>query len=96
MRNAKVNGQLAQVVARIGAEDAPGVAAFFVDHNGGFYVTKGHPIGALLADAESLRTQWLTGRKITAGDAREAGRSDEMQAQSSRVAAMLKARGVDS
>lgn len=66
LRNQKVNGVLAQFVTRVPAEDAPHVAAFFVRHNGGFYVQKMHAVGLLLHDAESLHTQWRTNRTMTA------------------------------
>lgn len=92
VRNARVNAQVAQVVSRLGAEEAPEVARFFVEHNAGWYVTKGHPIGALLADAEKLRTEWATGRRITRGDARNAEVVDEMRAQSDRIEAALQRR----
>jgi len=74
VRNARVNGQLSQYVARVGAEEAPQVAAFYVTHNNTFYVTKGHPIGLLLADAEKLRTEWATNTQITTTKARQADR----------------------
>lgn len=89
VRNARVNAQVAQVVSRLGAEEAPEVARWFVTHNAGWYVTKGHPIGALLADAEKLRTEWATGRRITRGDAREAETLDEFAAKSARVKALM-------
>lgn len=63
-RNARVNSQCNQLGQRLGEEAIP-IAVFFVRHNGRFYVQKSHPIGALLADAESLRTEWLTGKQVT-------------------------------
>lgn len=65
VRNAKVNGQLAQFVARVGAEESPGVARFFVGHQGQFYVRSMHSTDLLLRDAEKLRTEWATNRQIT-------------------------------
>lgn len=62
VRNAAVNGQLAQFVARIGAEEAPAVAAFFVGSSNHFYASKAHAVGMMLADAEKLRMEWKTGR----------------------------------
>lgn len=69
VRNATVNTQLANLVKRIGAEDAPQVAAFYVGHNSPFYVRRGHVVGALLADAEKLRTEWATNHRIDGGNA---------------------------
>lgn len=62
VRNAKVNGQVAQFVGRLGA-DSPQVAAFFVGLQDQFYVKQMHPVDLLLRDAEKLRTQWATGRR---------------------------------
>lgn len=64
VRNAMVNGQLAQVVDRIGT-DAPAVAEFYLSHKNRFYVEKMHPVGLLLSDAEKLRTEWFTGKQVT-------------------------------
>ena len=85
VRNAKVNAQLAQVVSRLGAEDAPQVAAFYVRHNAQWYVTKGHCVDALLADCEKLRTEWATGRRITQTGAKQADR----KANNADIAAQL-------
>ena len=62
VRNAKGNGQLAQFVARIGADEGPAVARFYVGHQGQFYVRAMHSTDLLLRDAEKLRTEWATGR----------------------------------
>lgn len=70
VRNAKVNGQLSQLVKRIG-EAAPEVAAFYVWHNDQFYVRSRHPPGLLLRDAEGLHTQWKTGQTVTYAQARK-------------------------
>jgi hypothetical protein len=64
VRNAKVNAQLAQFVDRVGAAEAPEIAAFFVNHPSAYYGTRGHSIACLLADAEKLRTEWATNRTI--------------------------------
>lgn len=64
VRNATVNTQVKSFVRRIGAEESPHVAAFFVQSNSAFYVQRGHVFGNLLADAEKLRTEWATGRVI--------------------------------
>lgn len=74
VRNAKVNGQLASLLGRLGAEEAPQVAAFYVSHNNRYYVQKMHSVDGLLADAEKLRTEWATGRRVTAAAANEADR----------------------
>lgn len=85
VRNAKVNGQLADFCKRISHEEAPHVAAFYVGHNNPFYVRSRHPVGALLKDAEGLRTQWATGVKATGLEARSAEQVDAAQAQLKRL-----------
>lgn len=76
VRNARVNAQLAQFVQRVGKDDAPGVAAYYVQNNNHFYVVKGHAVGLLLADAEKLRTEWATSRQVTNT---QAGQVDKRQ-----------------
>lgn len=71
VRNAKVNGQVAQLVQRLGAEEAPGVAAFYVTINDSFFIRASHEFGLLVARAEGIRTQWLTGRQVNAVTARQ-------------------------
>ena len=71
VRNARVMGQMSDLVKRLGKEDAASVAAWFVSSNNAFYVTKGHSVGALLTDAEKLRTEWVRGRSVTATEARQ-------------------------
>jgi len=71
VRNAKVNSLLGQLVDRIGADEAPEVAAFFLQHRNGYYAQRGHSAECLVADAEKLRTEWATGRTITQTQARQ-------------------------
>jgi len=71
VRNAKINGQLGQLVDRLGATDAPQVAAYYVSHNSAYYIQRGHAVDALLRDCEKLRTEWATGRTITQTKARQ-------------------------
>lgn len=73
VRNAKVNSQLIQLVNRLGSEEAPLVAAFFVTHHADqFYLRAKHSIDLLLRDAEKLRTEWATGRASNSIEARQA------------------------
>jgi hypothetical protein len=74
LRDATVNAQLSRFVDRVGATDAPPIAAFYVAHNKAFYVSRQHPVGNLLSDAEGLRTQWLNGRTVTDTEARNTDR----------------------
>jgi hypothetical protein len=74
VRNAKVNGQLAQLLKRIGKDEAPGVARWYVASQNRFYVQKRHAVDQLLADCEGLRTEWVTNTRVTETKAREADR----------------------
>lgn len=71
VRNARVNGQLAQFVQRLGAEEAPLVAAFYLRHNRALYVSAKHATNLLLRDAEGLRTELFSGRMVTDTAARQ-------------------------
>lgn len=74
VRNAKVNAQIKQLVQRLGATEAPAVAAWYLRHNGHFYVRAKHALDCLIRDCEGLRTEWATGRQVTDQDARLADR----------------------
>lgn len=84
-RNQKVNGQLKHFVSRVPKEEAAEIAAFYVSHNNFRYVQAGHSIGLLLMDAEKLRTEYLTGKKITKQDALGADLSESLQNQLRRL-----------
>jgi len=86
VRNAKVNRHVADLVARLGATEAPDVANWYLTHNASHYVRRQHDIGALLADCEALRTQWATGRRMTETRARQI---DQTQANHSATAEAL-------
>ena len=75
VRNASVNAHLAQFVGRVGADEAPAVAAHFVQSQNGLYVAAMHPTNLLLRDAEKLRTEWATGRMVTRTQAQQADRT---------------------
>jgi hypothetical protein len=75
VRNAKVNSQILQLVHRLGAEEAPAVAAYFVGHQNQLYVRAMHPTDFLLRDAEKLRTEWATRRQVTNAQAVQADRT---------------------
>ena len=76
VRNAKVNGQLSQLVKRLGGDMAPVVAAFYLTHNNSYYIRQGHSVDCLLADAEKLHTECVTGNAITGVKARQLERTN--------------------
>jgi hypothetical protein len=71
VRNAKSNALVAQLVQRLGAEEAPDVAFYYVTINDAFYLRTLHDLGNLVAKCESIRTQWATGRQMTGTTARQ-------------------------
>ncbi len=70
IRNAKVNAQVSKLVTNIGA-NAVQMAAWFLGHNNAYYIRNYHSIGLLLANCESLHTQWQTGAQMTAKTAQQ-------------------------
>lgn len=70
VRNAKVNAQCSQLVARLGVEDAVRVVSFYLTHNSAWYVKTSHGLGNCLKDAEGLRTQMLTDHRVSDSEAR--------------------------
>lgn len=66
VRNQSVNAKVKQFVQRIGHEESPLVAAFYVDRvSDSFVVRKVHEVGLLLSGAEGYRTQWAAGTAMT-------------------------------
>lgn len=63
VRNASVNAQMVKFIQRIGLEESPKVAAFYLKADRGLYLSAKHPVTLLLRDAEGLRTEWATGGK---------------------------------
>lgn len=67
VRNASVSAKVKQFVQRIGHDESPLVAAFYVERvNDSFVVRKVHDVGLLLSGAEGYRTQWAAGSVVTA------------------------------
>ena len=70
-RNAKTNTHVKELIKRLGKE-APGVARFYVQNvNESYVIRRMHTLELLVKDAEVYRTQWITGRTMTAGRARQ-------------------------
>lgn len=74
--NKAIGGMVAQVVARLGADDAPRVAEFYVTMNNAFYTQRMHPVTLLLRDCESIYAQFCTGRAMTSTRARQIDRQE--------------------
>ncbi|GJN50822.1 hypothetical protein TUM20286_05740 [Pseudomonas tohonis] len=72
VRNAKVNSQVGDLLKRLGAEEAPAVAAYFVGINDAYLIRSYHEFGQLLAKAEAYRTAWATQTQVTGRTAQQA------------------------
>lgn len=83
LRNAAINGKLAQFLKKVPAEDAPQVAAFYVTHNQSLYVSSKHAVDLLLRDAEKLWSDWKAGSTTAGAPVRS---HDETAARADRVA----------
>ena len=96
VRNAKVNAAVKGIVQRLGADEAPAVAAFFVGNvNDAFVVRACHDIGLLLKSAEGYRTQWATGTAVTQTRARQADQSAANYDAAAEALALVRARRAD-
>ncbi|WP_256344103.1 hypothetical protein [Pseudomonas costantinii] len=74
--NAKVGGQLGQLVDRLGADVAHHVAAHFLKTADAAVLRKCHSLNELLANAESYHTQWVTGQRVNGTTARQMERTE--------------------
>lgn len=76
VRNAAVNANVKALVKRLGHEEAPLVAAWYVAHvNEAFVVKNSHGVGVLVSQAESYRTQWARGQAVTGTAAQAADKT---------------------
>lgn len=94
VRNAKVNGLIAQLVQRLGAEEAPDVAFYYVTINDAFYLRTLHDLGNLVAKCESIRTQWATGRQMTSVTARQIENTQSNMSAAEEAKRMMREGGI--
>lgn len=74
-RDAEANAQLKRLIGKVGADDAPAIAAHYVTNNDAYLIRERHPLGVLAKNAQKYRTDWLTGRQITGHQARQTERT---------------------
>ncbi len=89
VRNAKVNANVKQLVKRLGAVEAPQVAGWFLRVNERMVVQGMHDLGLLLARCEAYRTQWATGRQMTATSAQQADQTQSNLSAAAEAKAIL-------
>ena len=90
--NAKVGGQLGQLVDRLGADVAHHVAAHFLKTSDAAVLRKCHSLNELLANAESYHTQWVTGQRINGMTARQMERTEANVSAAEQAAQMVLAK----
>jgi hypothetical protein len=69
--NVEERKHLSRLIDKIGADDAPEIARFYLKHPNAFYIGKGYPTWLLAQDAQKLRSEWQRGSVITGQKARE-------------------------
>ncbi len=90
MRNAKVNTNVRDLVKRLGREEAPQVAGWFLSVNEQYAVKRMHDLGGLLAGAEAYRTQWATGRQVTTTSAQHTDQAQSNLSTAGEAKALLR------
>jgi len=89
VRNAKVNANVRDLVKRLGREEAPHVAGWFLSVNEQYAVKRMHDLGVLLAGAEAYRTQWATGRQVTSTSAQHTDQTQSNMSAADEAKALL-------
>ena len=91
IRNAKVNAAIKGFTRRVGSDESPGVARYYLQHQDAFYARKCHDAGLMQQDAEKLRTEWATQRQVTGVAARQQERAGTMLSAVDRILAKREA-----
>lgn len=92
VRNAKVNTNVRDLVKRLGREEAPHVARWFLSVNEQYAVKRMHDLGVLLAGAEAYRTQWATGRQVTTTSAQHTDQTQSNLSAADEAIELLRSR----
>jgi hypothetical protein len=90
VRNAKVNTNVRDLVKRLGREEAPQVAGWFLSVLAQYAVKRMHVLGVLLAGAEAYRTQWATGRQVTTTSAQHTDQTQSNLSTADEAKALLR------
>ena len=92
--NAKTRGQAASLVRMVGADLAPGLAAYYLTHNGGFFVQCRHDFGLLLKSYQQILTDMQRGEQMTQTKARQTEKTQTAVETHNGALAILKAKGL--
>lgn len=92
--NAKTRGQAANLVRMVGADLAPGLAAYYLTHNGGFFVQCRHDFGLLLKSYQQILTDMQRGEQMTQTRARQTEKTQANLESHKGALEILKNKGV--
>ena len=92
--NAKTRGQAANLVRMVGADLAPGLAAYYLTHNGGFFVQCRHDFGLLLKSYQQILTDMQRGEQMTQTKARQTEKTQTAVETHKGALAILQAKGL--
>ena len=92
--NAKTRGQAASLVRMVGADLAPGLAAYYLTHNGGFFVQCRHDFGLLLKSYQQILTDMQRGEQMTQTKARQTEKTQTAVETHKGALAILQAKGL--
>ena len=92
--NAKTRGQAASLVRMVGADLAPGLAAYYLTHNGGFFVQCRHDFGLLLKWYQQILTDMQRGEQMTQTKARQTEKTQTAVETHKGALAILQAKGL--
>ena len=92
--SAKTRGQAANLVRMVGADLAPGLAAYYLTHNGGFFVQCRHDFGLLLKSYQQILTDMQRGEQMTQTKARQTEKTQTAVETHKGALAILQAKGL--
>ncbi|MFC2416268.1 hypothetical protein, partial [Neisseria elongata] len=92
--NAKTRGQAASLVRMVGADLAPSLAAYYLTHNGGFFVQCRHDFGLLLKSYQQILTDMQRGEQMTQTKARQTEKTQTAVETHKGALAILQAKGL--
>lgn len=85
-RNARANSLCVQLVDALGATEAPEVARYYLSTDSYIYANSGHTLALLVRDHQKIRTEMLTGSRISQSTARANDKSSGMRGGWARAA----------
>ena len=88
-----MNTQINNLLKRLGRDESPSVAAYYVTINDAYLIRTCHDLGSLLAKAEAYRTQWATNSQMNGTTARQMENTQANISTAEQAKALLRQRG---